>query len=89
MAAPVVFNSSPALPKDPVLRKEHLEDLMTDIHGSFTFMQVKSDNARVSPAGPLPSVAVRLVSGLCSGQRALIRQEPPGAEETIASLCSR
>ncbi|XP_077401533.1 caprin-2 [Vanacampus margaritifer] len=31
--------SSPTLPKDPVMRKKHLEDLMTNIHGSFTFMQ--------------------------------------------------
>ncbi|XP_014914007.1 caprin-2 isoform X5 [Poecilia latipinna] len=34
-----VFSSPSALPKDPVLRKQHLEDLMTKIHGSFTFMQ--------------------------------------------------
>ncbi|XP_073336382.1 caprin-2 isoform X4 [Pagrus major] len=34
-----VFNSPSALPKDPILRKQHLEDLMTKIHGSFSFMQ--------------------------------------------------
>ncbi|XP_043963520.1 caprin-2 isoform X2 [Gambusia affinis] len=34
-----VFSSPSALPKDPVLRKQHLEDLMTKIHGSFSFMQ--------------------------------------------------
>lgn len=54
MAAPVVFNSSPALPEDPLLRKQHLEDLITDIHGSFTFMQVKSEMFDFPPAGLLP-----------------------------------
>lgn len=34
-----VFNSPSVLPKDPVLRKRQLEDLMTEIHGSFSFMQ--------------------------------------------------
>ncbi|XP_061663571.1 caprin-2 isoform X2 [Syngnathoides biaculeatus] len=29
----------PTFPKDPILRKKHLEDLMTKIHGSFSFMQ--------------------------------------------------
>lgn len=44
MEMPVeVFNSPSALPKDPILRKQHLEDLMTKIHGSFTFMQVDFD----------------------------------------------
>lgn len=36
-----VFNTSSALPKDPILRKQHLEELMTNIHGSFNFMQVE------------------------------------------------
>lgn len=35
-----VFRSASALPKDPILRKQHLEELMTKIHGSFSFMQV-------------------------------------------------
>ncbi|XP_054911761.1 caprin-2 isoform X2 [Poeciliopsis prolifica] len=34
-----VFSSPSALPKDPILRKQHLEDLMTKIHGSFCFLQ--------------------------------------------------
>ncbi|XP_040031468.2 caprin-2 isoform X2 [Gasterosteus aculeatus] len=34
-----VFSYPYDLPKDPVLRKLHLEDLMTTIHGSFSFMQ--------------------------------------------------
>ncbi|XP_023274488.1 caprin-2-like isoform X2 [Seriola lalandi dorsalis] len=34
-----IFNSLSTLPKDPVLRRQHLEDLMTKIHGSFSFMQ--------------------------------------------------
>lgn len=43
MSAPVVFNSRPALPKDPALRKQQLEDLMADVHGSLSFMQVDLD----------------------------------------------
>ncbi|XP_045068314.1 caprin-2 isoform X4 [Coregonus clupeaformis] len=34
-----VFNSQSSLPKDPILRKQQLEDLMTKIRGSFSFMQ--------------------------------------------------
>ncbi|XP_057711530.1 caprin-2 isoform X2 [Corythoichthys intestinalis] len=34
----ILFNSS-TLPKDPTMRKKHLEDLMTEIHGSFNFIQ--------------------------------------------------
>ncbi|XP_035535947.1 caprin-2 isoform X1 [Morone saxatilis] len=34
-----VFDSPSALPKDPILRRQHLEDLMTKIHGSFSFIQ--------------------------------------------------
>lgn len=59
MATPVIFNLSPALPEDPVLRKQHLEDMMTDIHGSFTFMQVKS-KMFAFPTGLLPFIMVRL-----------------------------
>lgn len=35
-----VFNFPSALPKDPILRRQHLEDIMMKIHGSFSFMQV-------------------------------------------------
>ncbi|XP_053271409.1 caprin-2 [Pleuronectes platessa] len=35
----VVFNSRSTLPKDPILRKQQMEDFMTKIHGSFSFMQ--------------------------------------------------
>lgn len=42
MDTPVeVFNSQSSLPKDPILRKQQLEDLMTKIRGSFSFMQVQ------------------------------------------------
>ncbi|KAG5267255.1 hypothetical protein AALO_G00219700 [Alosa alosa] len=34
-----VFNSPSPLPKDPILRKQELEDLMGQISGSFSFMQ--------------------------------------------------
>ncbi|XP_076153614.1 caprin-2 [Alosa pseudoharengus] len=38
--APVeVFNSPSPLPKDPILRKQELDDLMGQISGSFSFMQ--------------------------------------------------
>lgn len=89
MAAPVVFNLSPALPEDPLLRKQHLEDLITDIHGSFTFMQVKSEMFDFPPAGLLPFYNGLSLSGLCSGRRTLVHQEPLRAKETIVSLCSR
>ncbi|XP_049617322.1 caprin-2 isoform X1 [Syngnathus scovelli] len=36
---PAMIFSSPAFPKDPILRNKYLEDLMTKIHGSFSFMQ--------------------------------------------------
>lgn len=42
MKIPVELFSAPtALPKDPVLRAQRLEDLMTTIQGSFSFMQVE------------------------------------------------
>ncbi|XP_071358258.1 caprin-2 isoform X2 [Trachinotus anak] len=44
-----VFDSLSALPKDPVLRKQHLEDLMTKIHGSFSFMQDSLLDGETSP----------------------------------------
>ncbi|KAK5848766.1 hypothetical protein PBY51_008459 [Eleginops maclovinus] len=44
-----VFNSSYALPKDPFLRKQHLEDLVTKIHGSFSFMQDSLLEGEISP----------------------------------------
>ncbi|XP_017281787.1 caprin-2 isoform X2 [Kryptolebias marmoratus] len=34
-----LFNSPSPLPKNPTLRRQHVEDLMTKIHGSFSFMQ--------------------------------------------------
>lgn len=34
------FCSSSTLPKDPVLRREKLQDLMTQIQGTYNFMQV-------------------------------------------------
>ncbi|XP_018552711.1 caprin-2 isoform X2 [Lates calcarifer] len=44
-----VFNSPSTLPKDPILRKQHLEDLMTKIHGSFSFMQDSLLDGESSP----------------------------------------
>ncbi|XP_034019635.1 caprin-2 [Thalassophryne amazonica] len=51
-----VFSSPLALPKDPVLRKQHLEDLMAKIHGSFTFMQ---DSLLDGESSPQSNHAVR------------------------------
>jgi len=34
------FCSTSTLPKDPVLRREKLQDLMTQIQGTYNFMQV-------------------------------------------------
>lgn len=34
------FCSTSSLPKDPVLRREKLQDLMTQIQGTYNFMQV-------------------------------------------------
>ncbi|KAK2858670.1 hypothetical protein Q5P01_003290 [Channa striata] len=44
-----VFSSPSDLPKDPILRKQHLEDLMTKIHGSFSFMQESLLDGESSP----------------------------------------
>ncbi|XP_068163149.1 caprin-2 isoform X3 [Antennarius striatus] len=57
MEMPVeIFDS--ALPKDPIQRKQHLEDLMTKIHGSFSFMQESLLEGEISASrltGRLPS----------------------------------
>lgn len=48
MEMPVEMFSSPSqLPKDPILRRQHLEDLMAKIHGSFSFMQVESGSLKL------------------------------------------
>ncbi|XP_070709989.1 caprin-2 [Pempheris klunzingeri] len=54
-----VFNSPSALPKDPVLRKKHLEDLMTKIHGSFSFMQDSLLDGESSPTNGHPRLKRR------------------------------
>ncbi|XP_078099187.1 caprin-2 isoform X2 [Sander vitreus] len=54
-----VFNSPYTLPKDPVLRKQHLEDLMTKIHGSFSFMQDSLLDGEVSPTNGHPRLKRR------------------------------
>ncbi|XP_033470283.1 caprin-2 isoform X2 [Epinephelus lanceolatus] len=54
-----VFNSPSALPKDPVLRKQQLEDLMTKIHGSFSFMQDSLLDGEISPTNGHPSMKRR------------------------------
>ncbi|XP_029902219.1 caprin-2 isoform X2 [Myripristis murdjan] len=60
MEMPVeVFNSPSALPKDPVLRKQHLEDLMTKIHGSFSFMQDSLLDGESSPTNNHPRLGRR------------------------------
>lgn len=44
-----MFDSPTALPKDPVLRRQHLEDLMTKIHSSFSFVQDSLLDGESSP----------------------------------------
>ncbi|XP_035501997.1 caprin-2 isoform X3 [Scophthalmus maximus] len=51
-----VFNSASALPKDPILRRQELEDLMTKIHGSFSFMQDSLLDGEGSPTHGLPGL---------------------------------
>eukprot|EP00064_Thunnus_orientalis_P019812 superscaffoldBa00005133_g19942 len=55
------FNSPSTLPKDPILRKQHLEDLMTKIHGSFSFMQ----------STPLPTRLLESKASLRNGDQCL------------------
>ncbi|XP_053720110.1 caprin-2 isoform X1 [Synchiropus splendidus] len=45
-----VFNSPTFLPQDPVLRKRHLEDFMTNCDGSFCFMQDSLLDGEASPS---------------------------------------
>ncbi|KAM6896088.1 LOW QUALITY PROTEIN: caprin-2 [Lycodopsis pacificus] len=54
-----VFSSPHALPKDPVLRKHQLEELMTKIHGSFSFMQDSLLDGDVSPTNDHPRLKRR------------------------------
>ncbi|KAM9403258.1 caprin-2-like isoform 3-T3 [Salvelinus alpinus] len=49
-----VFNSQSSLPKDPILRKQQLEDLMTKIRGSFSFMQDSLLDGEGSPTNGHP-----------------------------------
>ncbi|RXM97562.1 Caprin-2 [Acipenser ruthenus] len=48
-----VFNSTSSLPKDPALRRQKLQDLMAQIQGSFSFMQVFKVNAPLPPRDEL------------------------------------
>ncbi|XP_054862589.1 caprin-2 isoform X3 [Amphiprion ocellaris] len=54
-----IFSSPSAFPKDPILRKQHLEDLMTKIHGSFTFMQDSLLDGESSPTNGHPRLKRR------------------------------
>ncbi|XP_029317359.1 caprin-2 isoform X2 [Cottoperca gobio] len=65
-----VFNSPYALPKDPFLRKQHLEDLITKIHGSFSFMQDSLLDGDLSPTNGHPRL-IRLPSGSPLGHTGL------------------
>ncbi|XP_064864271.1 caprin-2-like isoform X2 [Oncorhynchus nerka] len=46
--------ADPILPKDPILRKQQLEDLMTKIRGSFSFMQDSLLGGEGSPTNGHP-----------------------------------
>lgn len=53
MVVPIeVFSSMSDLPKDPVLRKQRLEELMAKIHGCFSFMQVVANREDVTLTVP-------------------------------------
>ncbi|XP_026217172.1 caprin-2 isoform X2 [Anabas testudineus] len=54
-----VFSSPSDLPKDPILRKQHLEDLMTKIHSSFSFMQDSLLDGEGSPTNGHPRLKRR------------------------------
>ncbi|XP_071242636.1 caprin-2-like isoform X5 [Salvelinus alpinus] len=54
-----VFNSQSSLPKDPILRKQQLEDLMTKIRGSFSFMQDSLLDGEGSPTNGHPRLGRR------------------------------
>ncbi|XP_040886222.1 caprin-2 isoform X2 [Toxotes jaculatrix] len=54
-----VFSSPSALPKDPILRRQHLEDFMTKIHGSFSFMQDSLLDGESSPTNGHPGLKRR------------------------------
>ncbi|KAM3587754.1 uncharacterized protein V6R79_013344 [Siganus canaliculatus] len=64
-----IFSSPSALPKDPVLRKQHLEDLMTKIHSSFSFMQDSLLDGEMSP----------------THSQARLRRRPSGSPSPLAS----
>ncbi|XP_028254107.1 caprin-2 isoform X2 [Parambassis ranga] len=54
-----VFDSPSTLPKDPILRKQRLEDLMTKIHSSFSFMQDSFLEGESSPTNSHPRLKRR------------------------------
>ncbi|KAM6984716.1 caprin-2 [Aplochiton taeniatus] len=66
------FNSPSALPKDPILRKQHLEDMMTKIHGSFSFMQDSLLDGEACPSNSNP----RLGRRESASPSALAQREP-------------
>ncbi|XP_047430688.1 caprin-2 isoform X3 [Mugil cephalus] len=68
-----VFNSQSELPKDPILRKRQLEDLMAKIHGSFSFMQDSLLDGDSSPTNGHP----RLKKRLSGSPSTLGNLEPP------------
>ncbi|XP_061570605.1 caprin-2 [Cololabis saira] len=54
-----VFKSPSTFPKDPILRKQHLEDLMMKIHSSFNFIQDSFLDGENSPTNGQPRLMRR------------------------------
>ncbi|XP_015256107.1 PREDICTED: caprin-2-like [Cyprinodon variegatus] len=80
-----VFSSPSALPEDPVLRKQHLEDLMTKIHGSFSFMQDSLLDGETSLTNGTPRLTRRSPGALSPLAQGCLRSPPDFLAKTLHS----
>ncbi|KAM4711702.1 caprin-2 isoform 2-T2 [Anableps anableps] len=80
-----VFSSPSALPKDPILRKQHLEDLMTKIHGSFSFMQDSLLDGETSVTNDTPRLNRRSSGALSPLAQGCLRSPPDILAKTMHS----
>uniref|UniRef100_A0A7M4G2R0 Caprin-2 n=1 Tax=Crocodylus porosus TaxID=8502 RepID=A0A7M4G2R0_CROPO len=71
------FCSTSTLPKDPVLRREKLQDLMTQIQGTYNFMQVCL--SLLESQSPLPTSSTSM-SPVPQGQTF---QSPPASSSSV------
>ncbi|XP_063072791.1 caprin-2 isoform X2 [Engraulis encrasicolus] len=82
-----VFNSPSPLPRDPILRRQQLDDLMGQIAGSFSFMQ---DSLLDGEASPKPARS-RVCSTSLDPSSPLARRdskESPAAEDSSQAMHS-